>query len=128
MIEALFTEFWKPALVILCGFLLWTYVRIEETRIDKLQTQVAQRDAQLALDASEIATQNAAVEALKEVGDKAQAQIDAQAKTNTDKAAKVVVQWKTKYVPQPVPADCAAAVAVAAVNAASVASEFQSTP
>lgn len=114
-------EFWKPALVLLCGALLWIFVRIEQAHIDKLQAYNAQLTAQVTAANKEIDTQNAAVAALQAKGKEQQDRINALASAGTAQADKVVVQWKTKYVAQAVPADCSAAVAAGAVNAASAA-------
>lgn len=122
-------EFWKPALVVLCAALLWIFVRIEHTHIEKLQAYNAQLMVQVTAANKEIEQQNAAVAALKADGQKQQDRINTLARAGQQQADKVVVQWKTKYVSTPVPVDCAAGIAVAAENAASVARLFQgSTP
>lgn len=124
---ALVDEFWKPLLVLLCGVLLWTFVRIENAHIAKLEAYNAQLTAQLALAQGAITQQNAAVLALQTKGKEQQETIEGLAAEAQRSAAKVVTRWKTKYLPQPVPVDCAAAVAVGAVNAASVAQNYLAT-
>jgi uncharacterized coiled-coil protein SlyX len=121
VIDAFLLKFWKAVLVLLLLGLGAIYVHVENARVRRLTAQVA-------TDAATIAQQNAAVQELKAAGDKQQAQINTLQQAAAQQAAKVVVQWKTKYVPTPIPAECSAAVAAAAVNAAEVASLYQNPP
>ena len=128
MIDTLVEEFWKPILVVMVATLLWVFWQIEEKHIAHLQAQVTQYQTELADAQKEIDTQNAAVLAEQAKGKTLQAELDAAAELAKNNAGKVEIQWKTKYVPQPLPADCTAAVAAVASNAASVAQIFSQSP
>lgn len=124
----LIETFWKPILAVLLAALAWIGWHTEELRIEHLNTTVGQLQRQHDADVHTIEVQNDAVNALKAEGQEQQATINTQRVAAQVQSTKVEVQWKTKYVPQPVPVECAAAVAAGAENAASVARIFQTSP
>lgn len=128
LMEALLETFWKPILIALLAALAWIGWKTEEGRITKLNVTVAAQARQHEQDARDIEVQNAAVLKLQVEGQEQQATINGLAAEAQINAGKVEVQWKTKYVPQSVPVECAAAVAAGAENAASVARLFQTSP
>lgn len=129
MTFAAFLEaFWKPILCVLLAGLVWIGWKTEEGRIAKLNATVTQQAAQIGHDTDVIKVQNKAVDDMKLAGQKQQASVDTTAQVNEVQATKVEVQWKTKYVPQPIPVECTAAVAAGAENAAGVARLFQTSP
>lgn len=127
MLAAFIEEAWKPILIVLCALMLWVFVRIEDAHIAKLQAYNQQLMQQVTAANKEIEQQNAAIDALKAAGQVQQARIDTLARAGQQQAEKVVVQWKTKLVAVPVPAECSAAVAAGAENAASVAQLYSSS-
>lgn len=125
---ALLGEFWKPLLVLFVAAGAWFFQQHEEREITGLRTTITEQAAKLAVADAAIASQNEAIEKLKAEGAEQQKTIEGLALEAQNNAAKVEVQWKTKYVPQPIPADCSAAVAAGAANAASAAQMFMNPP
>jgi hypothetical protein len=117
MIDELLLKFWKPILALLVVALVAVGWKIEESRIDRLQGAVTTAKAENATLQGELA-------AMVAEGKKQQATIDSMASDAATQAEKVVVKWKTKYVPQPIPEDCTSAIAVAAENASAVARTY----
>ncbi len=123
---ALLELWWKPIALVLAGVAVFLGFKAENLRVQSLQQTVAEQRTQIEAADSVIRQQNAAIDEWKAKGAEQQATIEGLAKEAQEAAGKVEVQWKTKYVPTPIPVDCSAAVAAGAVNAASAARIFMS--
>lgn len=122
--NALLEVWWKPIAVAIACVIVFLGLKAEQVRVEHLHATIAELNAQLEMADAKIKQQNQAIDTLKAAGKEQQETIEGLAKEAQQAAGRVEVQWKTKYVPMPIPQECTAAVSAGAKNASAAARLF----